>query len=175
MDGPVGVMSLRTFYGGKKDRGVTPEVFRKGSGAIIRNALHQLEDAGLVEKVEGGRVVSPKGRSFLDKTAGEIIKDIPELAKFSNQSESEIHSNFLNKLSSAIKENSKIEDADKDEFINAISKIDAGHEHIAKAIKEFSDDVKERHSKPVFESISSLHKEELDNAVDSLLSSLRRK
>ena len=175
MDGPVGVMSLRTFYGGKKDRGVTPEVFRKGSGAIIRNALHQLEDAGLVEKVEGGRVVSPKGRSFLDKTAGEIIKDIPELAKFSNQSESEIHSNFLNRLSSAIKENSKIEDADKDEFINAISKIDAGHEHIAKAIKEFSDDVKERHSKPVFESISSLNKEDLDNAVDSLLSSLRRK
>ena len=56
--------------------------FRKGSGAIIRNALHQLEDAGLVEKVEGGRVVSPKGRSFLDKTAGEIIKDIPELAKY---------------------------------------------------------------------------------------------
>ncbi len=82
MDGPVGVMSLRTFYGGKKDRGVTPEVFKKGSGAIIRNALHQLEDAGLVEKVEGGRVVSPKGRSFLDKTAGEIIKDIPELAKY---------------------------------------------------------------------------------------------
>ena len=80
--GPVGVMSLRTFYGGKKDRGVTPEVFKKGSGAIIRNALHQLEDAGLVEKVEGGRVVSPKGRSFLDKTAGEIIKDIPELAKY---------------------------------------------------------------------------------------------
>ena len=82
MDGPVGVMSLRTFYGGKKDRGVTPEVFRKGSGAIIRTALHQLEDAGLVEKVEGGRVVSPQGRSFLDKISGEIIKDIPELEKY---------------------------------------------------------------------------------------------
>ena len=79
---PVGVMSLRTFYGGKKDRGVTPEVFRKGSGAIIRGALHQLEDAGYVEKVEGGRVVSPAGRSFLDKISGEIIKDIPELEKY---------------------------------------------------------------------------------------------
>ena len=82
MDGPVGVMSLRTFYGGKKDRGVRPEVFRKGSGAIIRNALYQLEDAGFVEKVEGGRVVSPAGRSFLDKISAEIIKDIPELAKY---------------------------------------------------------------------------------------------
>ena len=82
MDGPVGVMSLRTFYGGKKDRGVRPEVFRKGSGSVIRTALHQLEDAGLVEKVEGGRVVSPAGRSFLDKISAEIIKDIPDLEKY---------------------------------------------------------------------------------------------
>ena len=82
IDGPVGVESLRTFYGGKKDRGVRPEKFKKGSGAIIRNALHQLEDAGYVEKVEGGRVVTPQGRSFLDKISGEIIKDIPELAKY---------------------------------------------------------------------------------------------
>ena len=82
MDGPVGVISLRTFYGGKKDRGVRPESFRKGSGAVIRTALHQLEDVGYVEKVEGGRVVTPAGRSFLDKISGEIIKDIPELEKY---------------------------------------------------------------------------------------------
>ena len=82
IDGPVGVMSLRTFYGGKKDRGVRPEKFRKGSGAIIRGALHQLEDAGYVEKVEGGRVITPAGRSFLDKKSGEIIKDIPSLEKY---------------------------------------------------------------------------------------------
>ena len=82
IDGPVGVMSLRTFYGGKKDRGVRPEVFRKGSGSIVRTALKQLEDAGFVEKVEGGRVVSPAGRSFLDKISAEIIKDIPELEKY---------------------------------------------------------------------------------------------
>jgi len=82
IDGPVGVESLRTFYGGKQDRGVRPEKFKKGSGAIIRNALHQLEDAGYVEKVEGGRVVTPQGRSFLDKISGEIIQDIPELEKY---------------------------------------------------------------------------------------------
>ena len=82
IDGPVGVMSLRTFYGGKKDRGVHPEKFRKGSGAIIRGALHQLEGAGYVEKVEGGRVVTPVGRSYLDKKSGEIIKDVPGLEKY---------------------------------------------------------------------------------------------
>ena len=82
IDGPVGVESLRTFYGGKKDRGVRPEVFRKGSGAIIRNALHQLEDAGYVEKVEGGRIVTPQGRSFLDLISGDIIEDVPGLEKY---------------------------------------------------------------------------------------------
>ena len=82
IDGPVGVRSLRTFYGGKKDRGVNPEKFRKGSGSIVRVALHQLEDAGYVKKVEGGRVVTPAGKSFLDKTSNELIKDIPELEKY---------------------------------------------------------------------------------------------
>ena len=59
IDGPVGVRSLRTFYGGKKDRGVNPEKFRKGSGSIVRVALHQLEDAGYVEKVDAGRIITP--------------------------------------------------------------------------------------------------------------------
>ncbi|MDR1820423.1 MAG: 30S ribosomal protein S19e [Methanobrevibacter sp.] len=82
IDGPVGINSLRTFYGGKKDNGVNPEKFRKGSGSIIRGALHQLEEAGFIEKVEGGRIVTPQGRSFLDKSSAEVIKDIPELEKY---------------------------------------------------------------------------------------------
>ncbi len=82
MDGPVGVNSLRTQYGGKKDLGSSPEKFRRGSGAIIRGALHQLEDAGFLEKVEGGRVVTSKGRSFLDKTSVLVKKEVPKLAKY---------------------------------------------------------------------------------------------
>ncbi len=82
IDGPVGVRSLRTFYGGKKDRGVNPEKFRKGSGSIVRVALHQLEAAGYVEKVDAGRIITSEGRSFLDNTSAEIIKDIPELSKY---------------------------------------------------------------------------------------------
>ncbi|MDR1721927.1 MAG: 30S ribosomal protein S19e [Methanobrevibacter sp.] len=82
VDGPVGISSLRTFYGGKKDRGVNPEKFRKSSGAIIRGALHQLEDAGYLKKIKGGRVVTAEGKSFLDKSSNEIAKEIPELAKY---------------------------------------------------------------------------------------------
>ncbi len=82
IDGPVGINSLRTYYGGAKDQGTTPEKFKRGSGSIIRTALHQLESAGLVEKQKEGRVVTPVGRSFLDKASFELKKDIPELAKY---------------------------------------------------------------------------------------------
>ncbi|AEG18860.1 MAG: 30S ribosomal protein S19e [Methanobacterium paludis] len=83
MDGPVGINSLKTYYGGKKDRGTSPEKFKKGSGSIIRVALKQLEDAGFVAKVgDEGRVASPAGKSFLDKASYTIKKDIPELAKY---------------------------------------------------------------------------------------------
>lgn len=79
IDGPVGVNRLRTRYGGKKDRGSRPEKFRRGSGAIIRRALQQLEEAGFIEKVEGGRIITPKGRAFLDKIAHKIKDKVKEL------------------------------------------------------------------------------------------------
>ena len=65
----VGVGKLRTRYGGKKNRGVKPEKFRRGSGKIIRVILQQTEVAGLVEKVEGekpGRRLSEKRRKLLE-------------------------------------------------------------------------------------------------------------
>ena len=81
-DGPVGINSLRTYYGGAKDQGTTPEKFKRGSGSITRTALQQLESVGFVEKQKEGRVVTPAGRSFLDKASFDLKKDIPELAKY---------------------------------------------------------------------------------------------
>jgi len=75
---PVGVERLRTKYGGRKDRGVRPERFIKGSGHVIRLILQQLEASGLVEKVRvgsGGRRITPKGISLLDNIAADIIKE----------------------------------------------------------------------------------------------------
>ena len=69
--GPIGVNKLRTYYGGRKDRGSKPEHFYKGSGKILRLILQQLEKEGLVKYDEKGlhkgRVITPKGKSFLDK------------------------------------------------------------------------------------------------------------
>lgn len=73
--GPIGVSRLRSYYGGRKERGSSPEKFKKGSGKIIRKILQQMESAGLVEKVEGeGRKVAPDGMSLLDKVSNEILK-----------------------------------------------------------------------------------------------------
>ncbi|MEW5896607.1 MAG: 30S ribosomal protein S19e [Nanoarchaeota archaeon] len=76
--GPVGTQKLRTKYGGRKSRGHKPEHFYKASGSIIRKIIQQLEKSGLVRQMEKGihkgRVLTPKGTSFLDKIAVQIAK-----------------------------------------------------------------------------------------------------
>ena len=67
--GVVGVSSLRTRYGGIKNKGVKQFKRKKASGKIIRVILQQTEAAGLVEKVKGrqfGRRLTLKGKQFLD-------------------------------------------------------------------------------------------------------------
>jgi len=67
--GVVGVGKLRTRYGSRKDRGMKPDRFKKGSGKIVRYILQQCEKAGLVEKVDSkqyGRRLTQYGRQFLD-------------------------------------------------------------------------------------------------------------
>ncbi|MCS7143548.1 MAG: 30S ribosomal protein S19e [Archaeoglobaceae archaeon] len=86
VDGPVGIERLKTYYGGRKRRGVRLAHFAKGSGSIVRNALHQLEQLGFVKKTSKGRVLTPAGRAYLDKIASELkaelSKKIPELSKY---------------------------------------------------------------------------------------------
>src|SRR3989344_5350243 len=71
--GPIGTNKLRVKYGGRKNRGYTPEKTFSGSGKIIRTILQQLESIELIKKadkgVHKGRVITPKGKSFLDKLA----------------------------------------------------------------------------------------------------------
>jgi small subunit ribosomal protein S19e len=81
--GPIGTSHLRKEYGGLKRGNNRPERFAKASGAIIRKALQQLEAEGLVSGNRRGRMISPKGRSMLDKIATKIINDeYPELKKY---------------------------------------------------------------------------------------------
>ncbi|MHA1213168.1 MAG: 30S ribosomal protein S19e [Candidatus Heimdallarchaeota archaeon] len=81
--GPIGTSHLRKEYGGIKHGNSRPERFRRASGAIIRNALQQLESEGLVSSSRKGRTIAPKGKSILDKISARIIKEnYPELKKY---------------------------------------------------------------------------------------------
>lgn len=86
LEGPTGISELRGKYGGKQRRGSKPSRVAKGSGSIIREGLQQLESAELIKKEEKGRVVTSKGKSFLDNTAHEIMKEMakdnPDLSKY---------------------------------------------------------------------------------------------
>ncbi|MBI5389760.1 30S ribosomal protein S19e [Candidatus Woesearchaeota archaeon] len=80
--GPIGVAKLRTKYGGKKNRGHKPEKFYKASGNILRKVLQQLEKAGFIKQatIKGhkGRVITPKGKAFLDQSAKQIPQERQE-------------------------------------------------------------------------------------------------
>lgn len=71
--GPIGTNKLRSKYGSKKNRGHKPEARYRGSGKIIRVILQQLEKQQLIKQekkgVHKGRIITPKGKSFLDKIA----------------------------------------------------------------------------------------------------------
>jgi len=89
IDGPIGVNSLRTEYGGPKQGSnryrVRPPAQQNASGSVIRTALQQLAEAGYVDvRQEHGREVTPEGRALLDEVAAEVIEDLdrPELERY---------------------------------------------------------------------------------------------
>jgi len=77
VDGPLGVQRMRSFYGGKKDRGSRPNAFRKGSGSVLRKALQQLEACKFIVHDKAGRRISPAGQSFMDAMALDTLKNPP--------------------------------------------------------------------------------------------------
>lgn len=74
MDGPVGVTKLRREYGGRKNRGHKPEKFYPGSGKIIRTLFQEFDELEFTQKVKGGRMITKKGQSYLDKIATDMVR-----------------------------------------------------------------------------------------------------
>ena len=99
-EGPIGVNSLAQAYGGKKDNGSNPHTPAMGSRHIIRTALQQLSEAGLIDiketktvqsidgdqKLYSGRIITAAGQKLLDEVAhsvrGEAEKSYPGLSKY---------------------------------------------------------------------------------------------
>jgi len=86
---PVGVERLATAYGGKSKGSnryvVRPGSHEGGSRNIIRTALQDLEDEGLVTTAQGeGRRITDEGTAFLDDVASDVIDELdrPELERY---------------------------------------------------------------------------------------------
>jgi len=84
--GPIGSTRLSAEYGGKADNGSAPSHAQRGSRAISRLMLKQLEKAGYVQAIpKQGRRISAKGQKLLDSVAREVLKELiqqnPGLAK----------------------------------------------------------------------------------------------
>lgn len=88
-EGPVGVERLSTEYGGSKSGSnryqVSPANQADGSKNVIRTALQQLEEEGLVETAQGeGRRITGDGRALLDEVAADVFEELdrPELERY---------------------------------------------------------------------------------------------
>ncbi len=74
VNGPIGISKLRTRYGNRKRHIVTHPHHKRAGGSIIKDAFDTLEKEGYVKKTEEGRIITDKGKSFLDKVANELLK-----------------------------------------------------------------------------------------------------
>ncbi len=72
MNGPIGVERLRTRYGSRKEHVIHRRHHTKAGGSIIRDACQSLEKLEFVKNTKAGRVITPKGKSFLDKLSREV-------------------------------------------------------------------------------------------------------
>jgi small subunit ribosomal protein S19e len=73
----LGTSRLRTYYGGRKRRGLRTEHHRKASGKVIRTAVQKLEEAGYLEKAKPkGRKLTPKGQKFLNEVSKSVATNM---------------------------------------------------------------------------------------------------
>src|SRR5580658_383180 len=74
LKGPIGISKLRTKYGSKRAHWVRRHHHYRAGGSIIKDAFDALEKKGYIKTTKTGRIITPGGKSFLDKLSNEIIK-----------------------------------------------------------------------------------------------------
>lgn len=77
--GTIGTEALRTYYGGRRNRGVKREHQYKASGKVIRSCVQTLEKLGYLEKAKPkGRKLSVKGFRLLNEMSKITEKNLKE-------------------------------------------------------------------------------------------------
>jgi small subunit ribosomal protein S19e len=74
LNGPIGISRLRTRYGGRKQHVIHAQHHRKAGGSIISDSFKELEALKFIKKTKEGRVITPTGKSFLDKISSDLAR-----------------------------------------------------------------------------------------------------
>lgn len=118
--GPLGTESLRSYYGGKKRRGVKKPHFKKAGGKIVRTCLQILEKQGFIKKAKKGREITGKGQAFLNQKAKDALilikqeKPVKKEEKKEEKTEEEKKvAEELRKQEQAVKEKEKAKEEEK--------------------------------------------------------------
>jgi len=83
--GVLGTEALRTYYGGRRNRGVKKEHHYKASGKVIRSAVQALEKLGYLERAQPkGRKLSTKGFRLLNEMSKLVEKNMKD-NKYANK------------------------------------------------------------------------------------------
>ncbi len=74
LKGPLGISKLRTKYGSKRAHWVRKHHHYRAGGSIIKDAFDALEKKGYIKTTKKGRLITPTGKSFLDKLSNDTLK-----------------------------------------------------------------------------------------------------
>ncbi|MDG7048041.1 MAG: 30S ribosomal protein S19e [Nitrososphaerota archaeon] len=74
--GPISLKELEKEYGGRKRIGYRIAHHRDAGSSIIRKLLIQLQAANLVTKTPKGRIITPEGRSLMDKLSAQVFEEM---------------------------------------------------------------------------------------------------
>ncbi|MDE1767742.1 MAG: 30S ribosomal protein S19e [Candidatus Micrarchaeota archaeon] len=74
LNGPIGISKLRTKYGNKRAHWTRRHHHYRAGGSIIKDAFDALEKKGYLKTTKTGRMITPAGKSFLDKLSNDISK-----------------------------------------------------------------------------------------------------
>jgi small subunit ribosomal protein S19e len=118
--GTIGTEALRTYYGGRRNRGVKREHHYKASGKAIRTCVQALEKSGYLEKAKPkGRKTSKKGFTLLNEMA-KIAEENMEQKKYAPKP----------------KEKKAYDEKKKKEVQDTLRMQDRGHGHSSKEEKK---------------------------------------
>ncbi|MFA5931166.1 MAG: 40S ribosomal protein S19 [archaeon] len=126
--GSIGTEALRSYYGGRRNKGVKREHHYKASGKVIRTCVQTLEKLGYLEKAQPkGRKLSVKGFRLLNEMSKIAEKNMKD-----------------NKYAVKVKEKKAFDEKKRKEVQDTLKMQDRGHSKSAVDAKKTQKSTKKK-------------------------------